>query len=78
MGGGRRGYNVVLEAVSIHLPVGVGTRSDLFGHLGDERVKLVDAQDWATIDEFRNLRRAHGSADDNEAAEFFDFAANRA
>ena len=70
-------YMVVLDMIILHARLDVATRSGLFGVAGDERVKLVDPDDWAVMEEYGRLWRLHGSAQDVEAAEFFSSIADR-
>lgn len=70
-------YMVVIEMVSIHVRLDVATLSGLFGVGGDERVKLVDPDDWGSMEEYGRLWRVYGSAQDAEAAEFFGSIADR-
>lgn len=48
----------------------------LFGRLGEERVKLVEAGDETTLQSYHNLWAA-GPVEDREPAQFFDLAVNR-
>lgn len=65
-------YMVVLKMVPLHIRPDVATLSGLFGVAGDERIKLVDPDDWATMNQYQTLWRLHGSVLDADAAEFFD------
>lgn len=48
----------------------------LFGRLGDEPVKLVEAGDRAALQAYYNLWTA-GPVDDRNPAQFFDLAVSR-
>ncbi|GAB1313475.1 hypothetical protein MFIFM68171_03685 [Madurella fahalii] len=65
-------YMIVLDMVVVHVRLDVATSSGLFGVGGDERIKLVDPEDWANMNKYRTLWRLHGSDQDAEAARFFD------
>lgn len=46
-------YFVTLKTVVIHMTSGQAIQSGLFGKLGEEKVKLVDALDTKTINQFK-------------------------
>ncbi|KAK1833994.1 hypothetical protein QBC39DRAFT_36302 [Podospora conica] len=66
-------FMVVLEVVTLHIRPDVATLSGLFGVAGDERIQLVDPDDWATMTEYLTLWRLQGSpvGADDDAVVFF-------
>lgn len=61
----------VLDIAALHIRPDVATLSGLFGVAGDDRVKLVDPEDVATMNRYHTLWRLHGSVMDADAARFF-------
>ena len=69
-------YSVTLCVVSLHVGLDIALRAEggmLFGRLGEERVKLVGAEDEAALQAYHNLWIA-GPGEDTAPASFFDMA----
>ncbi|CAK7202015.1 hypothetical protein SEUCBS139899_004733 [Sporothrix eucalyptigena] len=66
-------YNTVVLHVPIHLKsVAAARQSGLFGLLGDAPLQLVNpATNWARIEQFKALWRAHGDLNDRDAVRNF-------
>lgn len=77
---GRKDYLVCLKMVSIHVPMDRAIDSGLFGRLGEEPIKVVDAlDDEETIRKYQQLWTLASPApeEDREAAAFFELVATR-
>ena len=75
---GVKDYLVVLADVTMHIPSMEDDACGLFGLLGEEPVKAVEATDTGRIADYHRLWEESGSPEDSEAAAFFGEASDPA
>ncbi|KAJ6789597.1 hypothetical protein PWT90_09063 [Aphanocladium album] len=63
-------FNIVIMTIPIHLQPDEVTTSGLFGHLGDDLVKLVDVHDTALIQKYHSLFRTSSKQSEKLEARF--------